>query len=283
MGNYIFRAAFLEEVLRGLARDEGTSYDFGKDVIPYLVEHGADVRIYDFGSNRIPGEPPGAAPYWRDVGTVDSYFDATMEVRSPLPTLNLYNRWWRIRTAQRDFPPARFVRGERGSRPGFLTDSMVCEGSVVQCSELDQVVLGYDCFVGNDSSIVKSVLLSGCAVGDNATLKGVLFDKNCRIESGTVIGHDPTADRERFPWITPGGIIVLPKGTMVPRKGPIRLAYDMAELLLADKDTAEQMTAFEGRYEIASRHRHSYWSVGAVDHHDPTAWERTLEPSAPDR
>ncbi len=261
MGNYIFKIPVLEEQAHWVVEREDTSYDFGKDIVPQMVASGARVYAYDFGQNRIQGEPEDHEPYWRDVGTMDSYFDANMDIRSQVPALNLYNHHWRIRTAQRHYPPARFVHhGALG--PAEVIDSLICEGSIVSSAALRRVLLGYDCFVHAESVTVDSVLLSGCNVGAGARLRRVLCDKNCSIEQGAVIGYDPEADRERFPFISESGVIVLPKGTRVPKEGPIKLAHDMADLLINDPVTHDTMTAFEGRYTTLKRDRHSHISAG---------------------
>ncbi|MFK7931206.1 MAG: glucose-1-phosphate adenylyltransferase, partial [Myxococcota bacterium] len=236
MGNYIFRTGPLVEELLDDAVNPTSSHDFGKDIIPRMVAQGRHVQIYDFAQNRVPGEPDGAQPYWRDVGTIDSYFLANMELRSPLPTINLYNRQWRIRTAQRDYPPARFVSHGGRSRAA-VHDSLVCEGAIVQSATLDEVVLGYDSFVHDAAEVRNSIFLSGCDVGEEAVVHKVLADKNCRIAPGAKVGVDAEADRARFPFVTESGIIVLPKGTFVPEPGPIEFAYDLARLLAADPAT----------------------------------------------
>ncbi|HVI03919.1 MAG TPA: glucose-1-phosphate adenylyltransferase [Enhygromyxa sp.] len=262
MGNYFFRRDALIDVLTIDAETENSSHDFGKDVIPRLLREGAHIQVYDFGTNKVPGERDGTVPYWRDVGTIESYFAANMEVRSSLPAVNLYNRQWRIRTAQRDYPPARLVRHSPNHALTSAIDSLVCEGAIVSSTMLDRVMLGYDSFVHPECHIEDSVVLSGCDIGEGARLKRVLFDKNCTIEAGTEIGWDLEADRERFPFVSESGIVVLPKGTVVPRTGPIRLAFDMAELMRRDPDTKQIMAAFEGRYDVTDRSRHSHQSSG---------------------
>jgi glucose-1-phosphate adenylyltransferase len=258
MGNYFFRAPVLLERLLGGHEED---LDFGKHVIPRMVADGYGVFAYDFGTNRIPGEPEGANTYWRDVGTLDSYFQASMELRSPLPDLNLYNRRWRIRSAQRNYPPARFVR-LGNLETSEVVDSLVCEGSIVQSSRLDRVVLGYDTFVRGGASVTQSVLLSGCNIGEGAQLYRVLCDKNCTIAPGTRIGLDPEQDRERFPFISEGGVVVLPKGTHVPAEGPIGIARDIADLLKQDPAARRQILEFEGRYLVGELDRHSFGSRG---------------------
>lgn len=261
MGNYFFRSEVLAEVLTEDANLQDSAHDFGKNVIPKMVADGRRVFIYDFGQNTIPGEPESAAPYWRDVGTIESYFQANMEVRSRLPAINLYNRQWRIRTAQRDYPPARFVR--HGDSPSAdIDDSLVCEGSIVSSAALRRVVLGYDTYVHAGSDVEDSVILSGCNIGAGALIRRVLMDKNCSVEPGAEIGQDPDADRERFPFVTDSGIVVLPKGTRVPARGPIELAYDMDFLIRRDPAVGPALHKFDGRYTISKRERHSFESSG---------------------
>lgn len=261
MGNYLFDADILTRALIEDANDLESVNDFGKNVIPRLLGEGRRLYAYDFGTNVIPGEPEDAQPYWRDVGAIESYVAANMDVRSPLPTLNLYNRAWRIRTAQRDYPPARFVRDASG-HTATVTDSLVCEGSIVSSAVLDRTLVGYDCFVHSHADVRDSIFLSGCNVGANARLHNVLMEKNCDVAPGAHIGLDSAADRERFPFVTAGGTVTLPKGTFVPESGPIELAQDMATMLENDPATMEIMAAFAGRYAVSSRERHSYESAG---------------------
>lgn len=262
MGNYFFRRQVLEDSLAEDHGERGSSHDFGKNVIPKLVAEGARVFTYDFATNKVPGEDEGEAPYWRDVGTVDAYFQANMDLRARLPKLNLYNRSWPVRTAQRDYPPARFVRAAGDGPPSEVIDSMVCEGSMVGSAYLFEVLLGYDCFVHSGSSIEESVVLSGCDIGAGARLRRVLLDKNCKIDRGATIGLDPEADAARFPFITESGIVVLPKGTHVPAQGPIQFAYDIEEMIEQDELLKEKLAAFTGTIEVSTADRHSYTSAG---------------------
>jgi glucose-1-phosphate adenylyltransferase len=262
MGNYFFRTAELIEALAEDARDPDSAHDFGKNIIPALLRGGAKIQVYDFEDNRIRGEREGTRPYWRDVGTIESYFQANMEVRSSLPAVNLYNRQWRVRTAQRDFPPARMVRHGPEHPPAVALDSLVCEGAILSSCTLDQVLVGYDSYVRAGAQIEDAILMSGSDIGERARLRRVLLDKNCRIEPGAEIGMDPEADRLRFPFVSASGIVVLPKGTVVPRRGPIRFANDIADMLQRDPDAREALDAFAGVYEVADRSGHSYWSQG---------------------
>lgn len=263
MGNYIFRRDVLERVLGKRPNDEGSAaprHDFGKHIIPSLVAAGGRVFAYDFATNRIPGEAEGLPPYWRDVGTIDSYFTANMELRARVPALDLYNRSWRIRTAQRDYPPARFVRAGEGEMPTEVDDSLICEGSIVASSSVRGSVVGYDCFVHAGSMVEDSLILSGCDIGRGAHLRRVILDKNCKIEPGCTIGEDPASDLERFPFVTESGIVVLPKGTHVPAKGPCVLANDVADLLEHDPELAEKLKS--GSFIVSMTSRHSYESAG---------------------
>lgn len=247
MGNYFFKSPLLQAALIDDRHDKGSKHDFGRDVY-----------AYDFTQNRLPGALENATPYWRDVGNLDSYIEANMELRARLPRIDLYNRNWRIRTAQRAYPPARFVRHSVDGPPAVIDDSLVCEGSIVVGAVLREVLMGYDCVVHAGSVLEESVIISGADIGAGARLRRVLLDKNCKIEPGAVIGYDVASDRERFPFITPGGTVVLPKGTHVPVKGPIQLAYDIEELLRQDPATAPVMAEFAGRYTVSEADRHSY-------------------------
>jgi glucose-1-phosphate adenylyltransferase len=260
MGNYIFKRDVLERVLVDDGGRPSSRHDFGRDIIPQLVAEGARVDVYDFAQNQIPGEPDGAAPYWRDVGTIDSYFTSNMELRARVPALDLYNRKWRIRSAQRDYPPARFVRASESSGPAEVDDSLICEGSIIASAIVRETVLSYDCFVHAGADVCDSVILSGCDIGRGAKLRRVLLDKNCKIEPGCVIGEDEAADRERFPFRTDSGIVVVPKGTLVPAKGPIVLANDVAELMGNEPELLAQLRP--GTFVVSGQTRHSYDSAG---------------------
>jgi glucose-1-phosphate adenylyltransferase len=262
MGNYFINRDVLEDALL-IDHDDGQSaHDFGRNIIPRLLREGKKIYIYDFAQNVIPGEPDRQAPYWRDVGTIDSYFTANMELRARMPALNVYNRQWPIRAAQRHYPPARFVRPSEDAPEVEVIDSMVCEGSIVSSATVSETLLGYDCFVHQGSVIEYSVILSGCDIGARAKLRRVLFDKNCKVDPGAEIGIDPVKDRERFPFITESGIVVLPKGTHVPAEGPVQFAFDIEEMLHKDPALVESMERIAGNYTISDGERHSFQSAG---------------------
>lgn len=259
MGNYLFKRDVLERVLTEDASTPGSRRDFGRDIIPRMMASGAKVLGYDFTQNKVPGDPEGE-PYWRDVGTIDSYFTSNMEVRARVPLLDLYNRRWRIRGAERDYPPARFVRAGEGRPTAHIDDSLVCEGSIVASAQVSHVVLGYDCFVHAGARVTNSVILSGCDIGANARLNRVVLDKNCKIEPGCVIGENPDEDRMRFPFTTDSGLVVVPKGTLVPARGPVVLANDVVELIQNEPELQQMLRP--GTYAISQQQRHSYASAG---------------------
>ena len=261
MGNYLFGARVLEEVLIADAGREDSSHDFGKDIIPAMIASGAQVYAYDFGVNSIPGEQQAKGPYWRDVGTLDSYYEANMDLRSQLPHFNLYNRQWPIRSAQRHFPPAKFVRDGGFGRSGEVVDSLVCEGTIVCSASLFNVMAGYDCHFHSNCQVDDSVIFGGCDIGRGAQLRRVLIDKNCSIGAGAVIGYDFDEDARRFPFRTPSGLVVIPKGTHVPAVGPIELAGDMAEMLRNDPGATAVMQNYSAKLSISQRSRHSHDSV----------------------
>lgn len=260
MGNYIFKRDVLERVLVDDGGKPTSRHDFGRDIIPKLVAEGARVQVYDFAQNVIPGEPEESGPYWRDVGTIDSYFVSNMELRARVPALDLYNRQWRIRSAQRDYPPARFVRAGEQYGPATVDDCLICEGSIIASAAVRESVLSYDCFVHAGAEISDSVILSGCDIGKGARLRRVLLDKNCKIEPGCVIGEDAAFDRERFPFVTESGIVIIPKGTLVPAKGPCVFANDVAELMGNEPELLAQLRP--GTFVVSGQNRHSYESAG---------------------
>ena len=183
-----------------------------------------------------------------------------MDLRARLPALDLYNRQWRIRSAQRDYPPARFVKAAVDAVPATVDDSLVCEGSIISSATVFESVMGYDCFVHSGARVAESIVLSGCDIGHDARLCRVILDKNCKIEPGCVIGEDPEADAARFPFVTESGLVVLPKGTIVPANGPVVLANDVAELLENDPELGDKL--HPGTFVVSMQSRHSYDSAG---------------------
>lgn len=254
MGNYFFKRRVLEDLLSDDADDPDSSHDFGKDIIPKMVRDGYRVFTYDFSTNHVPGEAADAVPYWRDVGTLDAYLDANMDLRAVLPAFNLYNREWPIRTLQYDLPPAKFVLAGKQREFGQVVDSLVCEGTIVSGAQLTNVVAGVDCYFHRFSTIENSVIAGRCRIGRQARVRNVLLDHNVVIGDGAQIGFDPVADAKRFPFRSPRGTIVLPKGTYVPPQGPIEIPRDMVGMLMQDPAVAEDFKARADSWVSVRRH-----------------------------
>jgi glucose-1-phosphate adenylyltransferase len=213
MGNYIFRSKVLIEALEHDALQD-TSHDFGKEIIPALLAGGARVYAYDFSTNRVPGSEE-LEPYWRDVGTVDSYWEASMDLISVTPPLNLYNPKWTIKTQSPQLPPAKFVFADTVShRVGLATDSMVSSGCIISGGTIHRSILFPRVRVNSFSHIEECVLMDGVEVGRHARLKRVIADKGVRIPPRTEIGYDLEADRQKY-HVSPSGVIVLPKGATI--------------------------------------------------------------------
>lgn len=213
MGNYIFRPKVLIEALEHDALQD-TSHDFGKTIIPQLLAGGARIYAYDFASNRVPGSE-GLAPYWRDVGTVESYWEASLDLISVTPPFNLYNPKWPIKSHQTELPPAKFVFADAASqRVGIATDSLVAPGCIISGGTIHRSVLFPRVRINSFSHVEECILMDGVDVGRHARLTRVIVDKGVRIPPGAQIGVDPEADRQRF-HVSETGITVVPKGTVI--------------------------------------------------------------------
>jgi glucose-1-phosphate adenylyltransferase len=206
MGNYVFSTAPLLKFLHDDAHSKTTSHDFGRDLLPKWVEHG-DVFAYDFQTNRIPGDPVGAPVYWRDVGTIDAYYDATMDLRAVSPVLNLYNRRWPLRTAGYDDPPAKFTFDEQDRR-GQAIDSIVSSGSILSGGVVRNSVLGRGVKVHTGAVVEDSILFDNCDIGRHAKVRRAILDKNVVLPEGEAIGYDLEADRLHY-HVTESGIVVV--------------------------------------------------------------------------
>ena len=209
MGNYIFRRDAMEEALILDSEDVDSRHDIGGNIIPAMTKAGL-AKVYDFADNNVPGETERDKGYWRDVGSIDSYFEAHMDLVSPLPIFNLYNRQWPILTNPPSLPPAKF------SERGIAFDSVVGAGSIISGGELRRTVASYDVYAGRDSVVENSVLMPSVKIGENAKVRNAILDKNVIVEPGAMIGFDAERDRERF-TVSAGGIIVVGKGVTVTR------------------------------------------------------------------
>ncbi len=213
MGNYVFTTEALIRALEDDAARIDTKHDMGGDIIPYFVERN-DAAVYDFTRNDIPGATDRDRQYWRDVGTMDSYYDANMDLISPLPLFNLYNLRWPIYTRQSVSPPAKFVRSASG-RSGEAHDSIVSAGVVVSGGAVQRSVLATDVFIDEAAEVTGCVLLDKVNVGAGAVVRRAIIDKNVRIPAGARIGVDAEVDRRRGFAVTDSGLTIVSKGQLV--------------------------------------------------------------------
>jgi glucose-1-phosphate adenylyltransferase len=203
MGNYVFTTDVLIDVLKQDAGDEGSVHDMGGDIIPRMTRLG-DAKVYDFARNEVPGATERDRGYWRDVGTLDSYHDAHMDLVSVHPIFNLYNRRWPILTSTPSLPPAKFVEG------GEAHESMVGVGSIISGALVDHSVVSWDVRVGHGSEVTDSVLSPGVVVGKGAVVRRAILDKNVVVPDGAKLGVDLDLDRELY-TVSAGGVVVLGK------------------------------------------------------------------------
>jgi glucose-1-phosphate adenylyltransferase len=214
MGNYVFTTATLLDAVRRDAADEDSGHDLGGDVIPALVAARA-AQVYDFATNTVPGATERDAGYWRDVGSIDAYHDAHMDLVSTRPVFDLYNRQWPILSATPSLPPAKFVHGEPG-RTGSAIESLVSPGCIVSGGTVRRSVLSPGVRVHSNAEIDECVLMHGVDVGRGARLRRAIIDKDVLVPAGATIGVDHDADRGRGFYISEGGVVVLGKGQVVP-------------------------------------------------------------------
>jgi glucose-1-phosphate adenylyltransferase len=213
MGNYVFTADALEDAVTRDHEREGSKHDMGGDIVPDFVSRG-DAAVYDFGENPVPGATERDRGYWRDVGTIDSYYDANMDLVSIHPVFNLYNYEWPIYTQHQPYPPAKFVHGS-GDRIGEALNSAVSPGVVVSGSHVYGSVLSPLVRVHSYANIQDSVLLDSVTVNRHAQVRRAIIDKNVVIPEGCQIGFDHEHDRARGFHVTESGIVVIGKDQVV--------------------------------------------------------------------
>jgi glucose-1-phosphate adenylyltransferase len=201
MGIYLFNTDVLIPVLLKDAEDPNSSHDFGHDILPKMVD---DYRIFAFN---FVDENKKEALYWRDVGTLEAYYDANMDIVSVSPVFNLYDSEWPIRTHQRQYPPAKFVFGEPG-RTGTAIDSIVSAGCIVSGSSVKNSILSPDVRVNSYSEVDASILFSHVNVGRHCRIRRAILDRDVHVPEGTTIGFDAEADRQRY-FVTDTGITVV--------------------------------------------------------------------------
>ncbi len=212
MGNYVFDADVLRDAVTQDADNEDSKHDMGGDIVPYFVNQDS-AYVYDFKNNVVPGATDRDRAYWRDVGTIDSYYDAHMDLISLNPIFNLYNYDWPIYTTyEAPYPPAKFVHNETG-RMGEAVNSAVSPGVVISGAKVNGSVVSPRCHIHSYSQINDSVLLDNVTVGRNAVVERAILDKNVVIDDGVMVGVDPDRDRERGLPVSEGGIVTVKKGT----------------------------------------------------------------------
>lgn len=211
MGIYVFKHPVLEQELEEDAKKNNSTHDFGKDIIPQMLKKGLKVVAFNFvGANRKE------AQYWRDIGTIDAYYEANMDLVQVDPTFNLYDKDWPIRTYQEQFPPLKTVHsGEQiTGRVGLALDSLISSGCVVSGGRVQRSILSPNVRINSYSEVYDSILMEGVNVARYAKIKKAIIDKDVNIPQGAVVGYDLEEDKKRF-YVTESGIVVVAKGTEI--------------------------------------------------------------------
>jgi glucose-1-phosphate adenylyltransferase len=215
MGNYLFSADVLVEALRKDAADESSKHDMGGNIMPMMVDRGM-AQVYDFQRNEVPGAEPDNAGYWRDVGTLDSYFDAHMDLCAVVPVFNLYNSQWPILTHIPPHPPAKFVH-EDGDRVGHAVNSVVSNGVIVSGALVRESVLSPGARIEDYALVERSVIMDNTVIGANAVVQNAIIDKDVVVPDGAQVGVDKDHDRERGFVVSEGGVTVVGKSQEVTK------------------------------------------------------------------
>ena len=212
MGNYVFSTKLLCEAVETDAADKVSKHDMGGSIIPMLVERG-EANVYDFGDNEVPGSTDRDRGYWRDVGTLDSFYEAHMDLIAVHPVFNLYNFSWPIYTDQPPWPPAKFVHGWQ-ERVGRAVGSLVSPGSVISGSLVENSVVSPKVRVHSWAHVDGSVLMEGVEIGRHAVVRNAILDKSVVVPEGAEIGVDLERDRQRY-TVSDKGVVVIGKGVRV--------------------------------------------------------------------
>jgi len=209
MGNYLFSYDVLREVIRADHEDAASTHDIGRDILPRWYDK-LRVHAYNFMNNQVPGTVASDVGYWRDVGTIASYWRASMDLVSVTPAFNTYNIDWPILTARRDDPPAKFVFADReGQRTGIATDSLVCNGCIISGGHIDRCVLSPRVRINSYATVSESVLFDGVDIGRRCRVQRAIIDKDVHVPADATIGYDPERDRARGITLTEDGIAVV--------------------------------------------------------------------------
>lgn len=207
MGNYVFTADALVAAIKADAENPDSDHDMGGDIIPAFVER-QQAFVYDFKDNQVPGVTDRDRGYWRDVGTLDAFYDAHMDLVSVHPIFNLYNRRWPIHGSAENLAPAKFVHG------GLAQESMVGAGSIISAATVRNSVLSPNVIIEDGATVEGSVLMPGVRIGKGAVVRKAILDKNVVVSDGEIIGVDEERDRERFAFSS-GGVVAIGKGISV--------------------------------------------------------------------
>ena len=211
MGNYIFEAEELINEVVEDAKNENSSHDFGKNIIPKMLADGKPVYVYDYSQNEFTGMTEEERGHWRDVGSIDSYWQANMDLLDYKPVLNLYSTEWPLRTYNNNLPPAKFI-WEEGDRVGMATNSMVSEGCIISGGSISRCVLSPQVRINSFSNVTDSILMENVNVGRYCEIRKAIIDKNVDIPPYTKIGVDLEEDKRRGFLVSAGGVTVVPKG-----------------------------------------------------------------------
>lgn len=204
MGIYVFNSKLLAEILVEMEEKNVPNLDFGKDIIPYMVEQGMNVLSYSFVD-----ENKKSKVYWKDIGTLESYYEASMDLISVVPEFNLYDEDWPLRTYQSQFPPAKTV-SHWGERIGRSLNSLICDGTIVSGGVVERSIIGLNVKVNSYSNVTDSIIMDHCNIGRNSKIRKAIIDKGVSIPPGSEIGFDEEEDKKRF-TITDSGLVVIPK------------------------------------------------------------------------
>lgn len=209
MGIYVFNSAVLREVLYEMEKNNIPNNDFGSDVIPFMVKKGLKVISYPFVDENKKNRP-----YWKDIGTLESYYEASMDLISVVPEFNLYDSDWPLRTYQYQFPPAKTV-SHWGDRIGRTLNSLICDGTIVSGGLIERSIIGANVKVNSYAYVTDSIIMNNCNIGRNVKIRRAIIDKNVTIPTGTEIGFDIEKDKKHF-TVSESGIVVIPKNYVFP-------------------------------------------------------------------